>query len=679
MAPSRQVTVFVFCAVFLAFSSARSYVNSDKTLEQKMREDVDLSQFYSLLENNPIANTTLTYRSVTVFAPANLAFQKYTGKVDDTLVLYHMTNSAQNLNQLGYYVSSELEGNPPLWITRQRTGVKDEIFVNNAKVLSQRSNLVYTNLNGRKQVLHIIEDVLEPVRSTNPDAPLYNPDAWTFLNQSENIELDSHRIRSFRQRVQLMKKADIFKAEGRYTFFIPVDEGFQPPPRPEKIDEKVIDGHVIPREVLFTNAAQEEVEHETLAFTDMMKVTISFKTEHSLKGSKTYVKSHTIVGDANHAEGVVLAEIVKANIPVKNGVVHLIHRPLMVVDTTVTQFLESFKGFDREDGPLYKFYEVIRDTEGDFMDRITRMRDLTLFAPSNAAWLDSNLNNLMRDRSRIREILNMHLVEQRLTMDQIIQSNTNKHPLFKVPTLAPRKSLYFNVVHQGHNKTLTVEGGGVNATVIQPDIAATNGIVHIIDRVLGVPFTTVGRKLATDPMLNKTYQLGKTNNFNIQLDDTSKKFTYFVPRDFAWNRMEARFPSAHKKMFMKDYGYHILERHLVVDDKPLTMQMLKKYSNESLTLPTIRDVLKLRVKESDSIQDPELQSLDGGYYIEWNNEWIHVFRPDVECTNGVIHVIDSVLLQDSDIVVSAAPTPSLSLGLGTAAALFLSLLAAHLL
>lgn len=81
---------------------------------------------------------------------------------------------------------------------------------------------------------------------------------------------------------------------------------------------------------------------------------------------------------------------------------------------------------DREDGPLYKFYEVIRDTEGDFMDRITRMRDLTLFAPSNNAWLDSNLNNLVRDRSKIKEILNMHLVEQRLTMEHIIQSNTNQ-------------------------------------------------------------------------------------------------------------------------------------------------------------------------------------------------------------------------------------------------------------
>jgi hypothetical protein len=56
--------------------------------------------------------------------------------------------------------------------------------------------------------------------------------------------------------------------------------------------------------------------------------------------STDYVKSNTIVGDPNHTEGVVLAEIVKANIPVRNGVVHLINRPLMVVDTTVIQFLE---------------------------------------------------------------------------------------------------------------------------------------------------------------------------------------------------------------------------------------------------------------------------------------------------------------------------------------------------
>lgn len=53
-----------------------------------------------------------------------------------------------------------------------------------------------------------------------------------------------------------------------------------------------------------------------------------------------YVQSNTIVGDVRHPTGVVLAEIIKPNIPVRNGVVHLIQRPLMVVDTTVKDFLE---------------------------------------------------------------------------------------------------------------------------------------------------------------------------------------------------------------------------------------------------------------------------------------------------------------------------------------------------
>lgn len=51
------------------------------------------------------------------------------------------------------------------------------------------------------------------------------------------------------------------------------------------------------------------------------------------------------------------------------------------------------------------------------------------------------------------------------------------------------------------NQTVTVEGAGVNATVIQPDIAQMNGYVHIINRVLGVPFGTVADKLGSDPML----------------------------------------------------------------------------------------------------------------------------------------------------------------------------------
>jgi uncharacterized surface protein with fasciclin (FAS1) repeats len=57
------------------------------------------------------------------------------------------------------------------------------------------------------------------------------------------------------------------------------------------------------------------------------------------------------------------------------------------------------------------------------------------------------------------------------------------------------------VINVGSSVTVTVEGGGVNATVVLSNIAATNGVVHILDRVLGVPYTTVKEKLQSDPML----------------------------------------------------------------------------------------------------------------------------------------------------------------------------------
>ena len=71
-----------------------------------------------------------------------------------------------------------------------------------------------------------------------------------------------------------------------------------------------------------------------------------------------------------------------------------------------------------------------------------------------------------------------------------------------MPTAADSRNLYFNVItNRDGNQTVTVEGAGVNATLIQPDIAQMNGFVHIIDRVLGVPYATVFDKLRTDPML----------------------------------------------------------------------------------------------------------------------------------------------------------------------------------
>ncbi|XP_012283312.1 fasciclin-1 isoform X2 [Orussus abietinus] len=645
---SASVALFAVLAVLFASTDAT-------TVEGRIREDSDLSQFYQLLEASHVANTSLNYRQVTIFAPTNLAFQKYNRSTDD-IVLYHMTNLALTTDQLGDSVSSELEGNPPLWITKKRGPYgEEEVYINNAKILNSRSNFKSSiRLPGSKdtkdQVLHTISEVLEPLVSTSTDAPLYKPNAFQFLNQSENFNMDNHRIRNFRQRVFNTKKENVFKGEGRYTFLIPVDEGFKPTPRPRKVDAKVIDGHVIPNHVLFTAPTPNETPFETLAFSDNLKVTISFSTEHDGKETRTYVKSNTLLGDNDHATGVVLAEIVKANIPVRNGVVHLIQRPLMIVDSTVVDFLK-----EKEDGPVYKFYKAVLDHAEDFMNTLTKLPQVTLFAPNNAAWDEAKISHVLQDKERLMNILKLHYVQETLPLEKILNRGVNQNPtlgssLFEVPTAAEKKSLYFNVV-QGPtgNQTLTVEGGGVNATVVTPNIAATNGVIHIIDRVFGVPYITVLDKLRTDPSLNSTYYLGTLEGFNAQLNDTTKRFTYFAPRNYAWEAAKISYPSTYKKIFMPEYRYQskqILERHLVVADQAYKMSQLKAMShNGSVALTSVRDNLKLRVRE-----------LDDSYYVEWREIRIRVSRSDVECTNGIIHVIDTVFMTDSDVRVPGGAT-----------------------
>lgn len=621
---------------------------SQVTMDAKIRDDSDLSQFYQLLEASQVANTTLTYRHVTVFAPTNRAFQKYNGSTKN-LVLYHMSNRPLTIEELRDSISSELEGNPPLWITRRPGRYGVDVYINNAMILLEQSNFqskLKVNGDTMTQVLHIINEVLEPVRSNSVESPVYNPNAFQFLNQSENLNLGDHRVRTFRQQIVIEKKESIYKAEGRFTFFIPVDEGFKPVPRPRLIDRLVIDGHVIPYEVLFTAPTPDNVQYPTLVFSDNLKVVISF----SKSQNKVYVQSNTLVGDATHTDGVVLAEIVKGNIPVRNGVVHLIARPLMVVDNTVRGFLESFK--EKEDGPVYKFYETIRDFGDDIMSTITHLHDVTLFAPSNEALNEPNVKQMLQDKNRMKEILKLHYVKERLTLDKIKDKSVSQKARdfvgksqVGVATAAEKKKLYFNVV-QGpmENQTVTVEGGGVNATIITANIAATNGIIHIIDRLLGVPYTTVLDKLRTDPMLNSTYSLGQRRGFNDQLNDTKKRFTYFAPYDYAWKDAANNYPSTTKKLFMPEFSYHtkqILERHLIIADQAYTMAKLKEMSNDTLNLPAARDTLKLRIKEHSE-----------SYQVEWEGKKIRVIRPDVECTNGIIHVIGSVFLKDSDVRVT---------------------------
>ncbi|CAD6233869.1 GSCOCG00007363001-RA-CDS, partial [Cotesia congregata] len=60
-------------------------------------------------------------------------------------------NLPKTTDELGDTISSELEGNPPLWVTRKRGYPQDEIYINNAKILdgSNYRSKIHTS-NGEK-------------------------------------------------------------------------------------------------------------------------------------------------------------------------------------------------------------------------------------------------------------------------------------------------------------------------------------------------------------------------------------------------------------------------------------------------------------------------------------------------------------------------------------------------
>ena len=56
---------------------------------------------------------------------------------------------------------------------------------------------------------------------------------------------------------------------------------------------------------------------------------------------------------------------------------------------------------------------------------------------------------------------------------------------------------HFNPLDQ----KMTVAARGINATVVEKDIGTINGVIHVIDRVLGVPYQTIYERLSTDPQM----------------------------------------------------------------------------------------------------------------------------------------------------------------------------------
>ncbi|UWQ21067.1 fasciclin domain-containing protein [Jannaschia sp. W003] len=121
----------------------------------------------------------------------------------------------------------------------------------------------------------------------------------------------------------------------------------------------------------------------------------------------------------------------------------------------------------------------------DLVDTLSGPGPFTVFAPTNAAFeriRDADLNDMLKPENKafLQQVLTCHVVSGEVMADAIagmIASSGGSHP---VETLG---GCTLNASRDGNRIMLTDENGRV-ANVEIADVDQSNGVIHVIDRVL---------------------------------------------------------------------------------------------------------------------------------------------------------------------------------------------------
>jgi transforming growth factor-beta-induced protein len=252
---------------------------------------------------------------------------------------------------------------------------------------------------------------------------------------------------------------------------------------------------------------------------------------------------------------------------------------------------------------------VFNQTDGD---------KFTVFAPTNDAFYKHNdtVNCLLyTDPAELPNVLKYHVVKD------AIESNELKNE--SVPTLLSGESL-----------KIAIEGGSVmvnNATVTTADIAASNGEVHLINDVL-IPSNFDASKCPT-ASIAKTAEYADLNMLVAALNasdlvsvfstvDLATVYTVFAPTDDAFKAVDS-----------------VVQCLLKPENKDKLVELLKYHVAAGYTTAS-----ELSNGESIPTLDgsEELKVQIDGSSVMINDATVQ--KADVATTNGVVHVIDKVLV-----------------------------------
>uniref|UniRef100_A0A1A9WY49 FAS1 domain-containing protein n=1 Tax=Glossina brevipalpis TaxID=37001 RepID=A0A1A9WY49_9MUSC len=305
--------------------------------------------------------------------------------------------------------------------------------------------------------------------------------------------------------------------------------------------------------------------------------------------------------------GLSIFELRKKNIIVRNGVIHIIDGVMCVINQTIVEFLKN-PNIDQ----MKNFGQFSTIFDWRMLAYLDQVNEITVFVPMNKgiqeAYIRIATRRLATRRKKIEDVFTYHIIKGIHTIDSIWNSKTKKLKSISPPdtvlefffTADPNDEERPDVIIQcrGHNVTLELQ-----------DIRKTNGIIHMIDNLLGYYANTIYDKMNEDKYdrYRDTLIMGEYSEFNDQLKKRNETYMYFVPDNAAWDAVEMDYPPAKKHLFMKEFTYHsryLMERHLVYGTD-FTLQELydiNQAKGEPLVLQLLgKNFLRIEVEKDEGM------------------------------------------------------------------------------
>lgn len=452
----RMVMVTVSLCIVLGLSLSLTSCDDDEdgpaaptnSIVQLAQGNSNLSILVTALTKYPDLVTTLSGPGTfTVFAPTNTAFTNLLTAIGQTslddipedvlrdVLTYHVISTAavKSTDLTNGNVATVLGENIAVTTTG---GVK----------LNGTVNVTTADVLATNGVVHVVDAVLVPPSIVPIVGTVVAP---AYFNKNFTTLIAAVKAASPSILTTLLNSSD-------KTLFAPTNAAFAAAgittlPNQATLDA-VLGYHVIGSEVLSTNIAAGSSSATTL-------------------NGKIYL--------SKGAAGVFIngsSKVTTADITASNGVVHVIDRTLLPPAKTIAEIVTEY-ATATSGAQFTKLLQALQRTSGqganDLVAAASAAGDLTVFAPTDAAFDALGVNLATVDLTALTNILKHHIVGARVFSSDLSTGSVG--------------TLYNNVAINATALTVTGAKTGETGANLQPallNIHATNGVIHVIDKVL---------------------------------------------------------------------------------------------------------------------------------------------------------------------------------------------------